>query len=335
MIREHKYILVILGAIFSVSIAFSQQPHFSQFTRNPVFYNPAFAGNTIRSKANLNYRNQWPALKAHYVTSSASVELNFDEFNSGFAALYLQDNAGSMNLTTRQFSLNYAYNLRLSRNMRLRMGLSSGYGRIGLDISKLIFGDQIILRAPVSGSVSQLNMSRVNFIDLGTGILLFQKNWWVGTSVHHFNAPNISLKNLDARMPPSYSFQGGAKIWTKKDIKKVELYSLVVLSSLIWQRQWKQHEVGVNFRYKILSYGMLYRQMLWEFSPSKQLNHDAIVFWLGYQSDRFSVAYSYDLGLFRFPTGGAHELSLQFEFASTLDIRKFSRKRYLVPCPKF
>ena len=66
---------VLLCLMIAVSlVADAQDPQFTQFYANPLYLNPAFAGSSRCPRVNINYRNQWPALKETYITTSASYD---------------------------------------------------------------------------------------------------------------------------------------------------------------------------------------------------------------------------------------------------------------------
>ncbi|HQK98508.1 MAG TPA: type IX secretion system membrane protein PorP/SprF, partial [Bacteroidia bacterium] len=64
-------------------VADAQDPQFTQFYANPLYLNPAFAGSGRCPRVGINYRNQWPALKQTYITTSASYDQHFDALNGG------------------------------------------------------------------------------------------------------------------------------------------------------------------------------------------------------------------------------------------------------------
>ena len=68
------------------------------------------------------------------------------------------------------------------------------------------------------------------------------------------------------------------------------------------------------------------------FNPSK----DALVFLLGLQITSLQFAYSFDFTLSELSSssGGAHEISLIYEF-ELVNPRRVKRKNKLIPCPTF
>lgn len=75
--------------------ASAQDVVFSQFYANPLYLNPALAGNAFDPRLTFNFRNQWPALNASFVTYSAGFDQHFDALSGGIGLHVLTDQIGS------------------------------------------------------------------------------------------------------------------------------------------------------------------------------------------------------------------------------------------------
>ena len=96
---------LLLGLLLGVSItASAQDPQFTQFYANPMYLNPAFAGSARCPRVAINYRNQWPALKKTYITTSASYDQHFDMLNGGVGLMVMNDKAGEGTIATTNIS---------------------------------------------------------------------------------------------------------------------------------------------------------------------------------------------------------------------------------------
>ena len=102
----------------------AQDPQFTQFYANPLYLNPAFAGAQRCPRVCLNYRNQWPALTGTFVTYTASYDQHVDPIG-GLGLLVLQDKAGESTLTTTNVSGIYSYQLNVTREFSIRLGLKA------------------------------------------------------------------------------------------------------------------------------------------------------------------------------------------------------------------
>jgi hypothetical protein len=82
---------------------------------------------------------------------------------------------------------------------------------------------------------------------------------------------------------------------------------------------------------------LYYRGLPLKNTRYEQANADAIIAMVGFEYKDFGMAYSYDLTLSKLVanSGGAHEISLVWEFADERKKRKRRRSKFLIPCAKF
>ena len=99
-----------------------QDPQFSQFYAAPLYMNPAFAGSTQQGRVGINYRNQWPAIDANFTTISAFADFYIEDKNSGVGGLLTRDYVGVVGLQSISFSLQYAYQLEITKELSFRPG---------------------------------------------------------------------------------------------------------------------------------------------------------------------------------------------------------------------
>ncbi len=66
-------------------------------------------------------------------------------------------------------------------------------------------------------------------------------------------------------------------------------------------------------------------------------SNEALIFSMGLIFDYFEFGYSYDFTISELSarTGGAHEISLQYEFGLTAHPRRVKKKNQVLPCPTF
>lgn len=335
--RKSIFYIAILLFLFGTN-ALAQDPQFSQFYSAPIYLNPAFAGNTTQGRVVLNYRNQWPALPAKFVSYAASFDYNFADLNSGVALALQQDRAGSAGLRYTNAAIHYAYDLRITRSLAFKPGLYLSYTFRDINYNELVFGDQIIYDNNTSLSASQFTAEPVRYPDVGTGFLFYTRNFWGGMAFHHVNRPNQSLISQEARLPMRFSMHAGYNLALKKNVKNKEISSFTFVANFKSQGKWDQLDLGTYFRYKIVTSGLFYRGVpLFKRNGFGYPNHDALVALLGVEYKDFSFGYTYDLTISRLVTdsGGAHEISLIYEFASDRAKRKSRRSRFKIPCAKF
>lgn len=333
--------------LFTLSLAdsFGQDPQLSQFYAAPMYLNPAFAGSALAPRVTLNYRNQWPALSANFVTTIASADTYLPNINSGVGIMVMSDRQFS-NLRTTDVAGQYAYQLKINEDIRVRAGIQASYVNRSIDYFGLVFGDQLSNRGVSGPSLDPIASTgpRLNYADFSGGLLTYSDKFWGGVSVHHINRPNQSLTGGLERLPMRISVQGGIKIplgaWEignglGRDMGRERSIS----PTMMFRKQGKfsQLDAGVYLTYDPLTFGLWYRGI-----PLKQFqginSHDALVVLVGYRQDNFSVGYSYDatvsgLGM---ATGGSHEISLSYTFEQLFEPKqRYPKRKKELACPKF
>ena len=96
-----------------------------------------------------------------------------------------------------------------------------------------------------------------------------------------------------------------------------------------------QMSIGVNYHIDPIFIGVWYRGKPWESTVSGSVQQDAMVFQMGMYLDRMTVGYSYDFstsGLSN-ASGGAHEISIMYEFNVKPIQRGVKKRNRLIPCP--
>src|SRR5580704_12581846 len=110
-----KYFLVASVCLYAIS-AFGQDPTFSQYDANQLYYNPAYAGYKENARIGLTYRNLWPnvpgkdfpgPLSTYSATGDAYFNVQ-DKFMGGAGAFVMQDVEGQGYLTTTSAGLIYS-----------------------------------------------------------------------------------------------------------------------------------------------------------------------------------------------------------------------------------
>lgn len=333
-------------SIIILVIAFeskAQDPQFTQFYAMPLYLNPAFAGTTIKTRGSLIYRNQWPSIPKAFVTFSGSADHNLDIYNSGIGILFTTDRAGSGGLKSTDVSALYSYQINLPNNWVVRPGLQLGYTIRSVDYTNLTFGDQLDFNA--SGGIATAetnNFQNLSYIDISSGLLAYNEQYWFGVSSHHLNRPNQSLTDENSPLPIRLTVHGGAKFPLNVRMGKGlanETEKPSISPAFIYKAQGKfdQLDVGFYVNYEPMVFGIWYRGLPIKQSVQGVFNHDALAFLVGFHYRELKIGYSYDLTVSKLgpPSGGAHEISISYEVDYGNKKRKIKRKDMYIPCPKF
>jgi type IX secretion system PorP/SprF family membrane protein len=302
------YILFLLASALSSSQVRGQDPHFTQASRIPTWYNPAAAGHGVEHiRLTMLYRNQWSSVMSPFKTQG----LFFDKQVSkvGFGANLVNNSSGDAGI--RQFFLNgqLSYRLKFGKHA-LASGVQVGFIQKSFDPSKMTFDDQYTSDQgfnpanPTSESFSYTTLTRPDF---GVGMLWTygkqgkdQLYPYAGLSIQHLNQPKESFIEQDNIIPRKFSAQAGVGIWVRESW-------FITPAILFTQQQFaKELQSSITVRLPLedrnqVEGGLIFR------------NKDAIALYAGYQWNSFMAGMSYDVNISGATGGpGAFELSLTY-----------------------
>lgn len=300
----------------------AQDPVFSQYYNSPLQLNPAFAGNATSPIFVLNYRNQWPSWPAAYRTFSFSYDQFFEGFNSGIGFSILSDDAGDGILKSINVSGIYSYRVIVNDDLQIKFGIEASLTQLRLDWNKLLFLDQIdpAIGATPGGSVIPSSETRPNdltnyYMDISTGMLIYNRKYYAGFSLKHLNSPNNSFVSSPtdqySGVPVRLSLHGGYQIHLEPGNKYHSGTILTPNILFVKQSGLSQINVGTIFGLRSFHTGVWYRHAF--------KNPDAFIFSFGVRSGVFKISYSFDFTVSELAinnTGGSHELGILINLES-------------------
>ncbi|HAA13177.1 MAG TPA: hypothetical protein DCE41_16400, partial [Cytophagales bacterium] len=140
-----KYVLYALVWIGVSTPARAQENSlFSHAYINPYFYNPAFAGSQGGATIYGVYRQQFVGINGAPQTTAITYHQPIGE-KIGVGAYALNDSRGLLN--TASFLGTFVYQVELTRDQSLRMGISTGVGSNSIDLTGTNPDDPAILNA--------------------------------------------------------------------------------------------------------------------------------------------------------------------------------------------
>ncbi|MDP2422807.1 MAG: type IX secretion system membrane protein PorP/SprF [Bacteroidales bacterium] len=293
----------------------AQDAQFSQFYGNPLYLNPALAGNKICPRITLNYRNQWPAIPASFVTYSVSADRYVEALSGSVALMAFSDNAGGGILTNNAISGIYSYRLEIEREFVLTTGFQASFQQVSLDWNRLIFESQITdPNGPQEPVPSDKALNKI-FPDFSTGFVLgMYYRYFVGFAAHHLTQPSLSVYDADgvnydpnSKQNLKITAHAGALFNLQRPARFLDPDKAPTISpNILYQQQgaFKQLNVGLYTTLYPVTIGFWYR---YAFN-----NSDAFIALLGFEYEKIKLGYTYDYtvsGLSN-ATGGAHEISL-------------------------
>lgn len=330
-----KALLIFLLAITGVSQA--QDFQLSQYYQAPLYLNPGFTGITPQQRIVLNHRVQWPNLPQAFTTYAFSYDIFVNELRSGFGVLVTTDKMGSAGWRTTNASFLYSYKVKLTDKIVFSPGLSFGYGSNGLDRTKLLMGDELQYDGETA-DVELRKLGRTNYFDFTSGFLVYSRKTWIGATFTHMNRPNLSVLNEVSRLPMKTAIHGGVRLNLSADRRSPRASYLT--PSFIYRTQgpsFSQLDLGVNYHIDPVSLGLWYRGKPFKQSVINSVEQDAVILYLGLYLKQLTIGYSYDFTVSELQTasGGAHEISIVYEFTSKPSNKSVKKKYRLIPCPSF
>ena len=244
------------------------------------------------------------------------------------------DNAGSGILRTTQASLMYAYNLRASKNLYFNLAVQGTFYQKALNWDLLQFGDQI---DPQQGFVlptseTPPDNTSVMFPDFSAGMVFGWKGiLHGGVAVHHLTQPDMAFYSqnenklpmkITGHMGVNISLEGSSQGFLEEEEPRFYLSP-----NVLYQQQGEFHQLNAGIyvvRLPIIVGGWFRHNFE---------NADALILLIGLSHNNLKIGYSYDITLSKLKsnTGGAHEVSVAWQFAC---IEK-RRKIRAIKCPSF
>jgi len=216
-----------IGWLSQLNYAHGQQdPQFTLFNFNQLYFNPATAGADGTTRFQLLHRIQWAGYQTttgdpgapNTLVFSGSAPLNF--MKSAVGVHYVNDRIGVTG--SQEFQLSNAYRIDINDNtlaLGARVGLQNRY----IDFSKLIAreaGDPLI----PAGRVAQSQP------DLALGAFYDAATYYIGVSVNHLNKPsfNYGTATGDSPLEPNIYVNAGYR-W--EPVYGLEIQPMLLLKS--------------------------------------------------------------------------------------------------------
>jgi type IX secretion system PorP/SprF family membrane protein len=336
----------IIGAVifcFAAVFSYGQDPHFSQFFSSPLTLNPAFTAKFDGSlRVAGNYRNQWPAFNNVY--STATVSVDFPMFQKslpekdifGLGILALTDKEGQGLVSSNYLGISAAYHKALTDEgyQQLSAGFQAVYGMKKIDLTKLVFEDQL---SPTgfdlqkgSSDLSNIKKANIQYLDMNAGVLFTSStaptnNLYFGASLYHINKPNESFTGGDWNTATRATLSAGG-FFPLSEI-------ITIHTSALYQQQAKATEftIGGALSATIGNPNVEDQQPTSVYLGSWLRLKDALIPYVGLEFQGFRIGATYDINTSSLKTGSQSRGGME---VSLIYIRP-SQESKGIPCPKF
>jgi len=179
--------LLIVGA---TQLSAQQDPQFTQYMFNTIYYNPGFSGVEGVTKFTALHRNQWLGYSSSFgdggapTTQLITFTTPIFKLHSGFGGYISHDNIGAFNNYEGQLS--YAYHLAV-KNSKLSFGVRAGVFSQTLDFNKY----RAIDYEPDLNQGVQTQVKP----DMAVGIFWKKEKYYLGASVNHLTHASFNFGN--------------------------------------------------------------------------------------------------------------------------------------------
>lgn len=329
--RNKLFILLVACCFYSKGWA--QDPVFTQYFLIPETLNPGFSGFMETTYTGIIHREQWPDLDLKIDTDYAFVNTWSESMNSGIGLSVLNQRENLTKYNFSQINANYAYKVRINDSWIFRPAIEAGFGIKSFAFQNLLLQDQINIRSGVINANSidpTLKNDKINFFDIGAGMVFNTENMWIGLSMKHLNRPNIAF-TAKGNVPLNtfFSLSTGYE-FLLADYIDVEFFpyatKMFVTSNYMQQGKYNRLDIGSSILFEKMFFGATAVT-----NPSKNGTNSnlltSINLFTGLQYDNLRLGLSYDINTTKIgKTGGIYELSLTYQF--NLDVKCFGCPNY-------
>lgn len=200
---KKTFLLFLIVGCFQADLFGQQDPQFTHYMFNTLYYNPGYAGVEGVTKLTAIHRSQWLGYQPTVggggapTTQIVSFSTPIYKIKSGFGAFIMNDRLGPQNNLEIQAS--YAYHL-MVKDTKLSFGMKAGlYSQtINFNLYRPIDQNDPILKS--SGKESQVRP------DLAMGVFMQREKYYAGVSLNHLikSEFDFGLSQRNALQPHIY-----------------------------------------------------------------------------------------------------------------------------------
>lgn len=317
-----KFVLYLLLTMVSIIKVRAQDPIFTQYFLVPETINPAFTGTLVTGYSGIIHRSQWPNENRRIDTEYAFINGPIGpDREMGLGLTILNQREVFTNYNYVQINGVYSYNVNLNDDWKLRLGIEAGYGRKNFNFRSLLLEDQInsddgsISEGTVDPSILNYN-DKIDFLDISSGLLLFNEKAWFGASLKHLNKPNIAFTEY-ASIPLEMFLSIHSGYSLSLDDSHLTFIpdqtNILLTANYMKQAQYNRLDFGTAIELKPLMVGVIGATNPGGKSDNSHLLTSVNIFG-SIQLNRFVIGYSYDINTSKLGnTQGVHELSITWQ----------------------
>ena len=289
------YIIILAIVTGFTGLQGQQMPQYTQYMFNDFLINPAIAGVDNFYQIRTNHRFQWVGLMDPPVTNSLAFYGPHTKLPMGYGAYIYNDVTGPTSRTGLTGS--YAYNIAITDDIRLSMGLSASIMQYRID------GTQLNPRDVSDPSILQV-VSTSYLPDVGIGAYLYADEFYVGLSLAQLLNNNLKIfdnRNGLNRLKTHFNLVGAYRF----QINDVWMFEPSLMIKGTVPKEWA-FDLTARVEWNKTFWGALaYRAQ------------ESVGVLIGYRyEEQLLFGYSYDIGIstLRKYNTGTHEIMIGYRF---------------------
>jgi type IX secretion system PorP/SprF family membrane protein len=298
-----KNLFTIIFLLLGISLWAQQEPHYTHFMYNQQLYNPAYVGSRPASLTGL-HRSQWIGFEGAPYSEVVSFQSPIMRQRAGIGGTISRYAIG---ISYAWFgSAAYSYNLKLTEDLNLRLGLQATLEYLGID-----FNDpRVVTVSPFDPSHMPGEFQDDYVGNVGVGAYLTYKNmFYFGASAPQLYPNDIGLNDISritAQIAPHRYFNLGAVIPVNDQLDLMPNFLV----------KWVDNaplDFDLNFSVRYLqkvTAGLTYRAG----GDGKGDSMDGLVFFQMHPKFGAGIGYDYTLSGLRQYQSGTVEVLLRYDF---------------------
>lgn len=321
-----KRILIAIVCALSATVVHAQQDaHYSLYMFNGLFLNPAYSGSHEAIDLVGIYRHQWAGIDGAPRTGNVSINAPLRRNQYALGLVLLGDRIGLSTSWTATAS--FAYRIPIKRKVKIALGISAS-----ATYYQQRNTDAIPQELQAQGYYDQNYSTNTNLFvpNVGAGIYIYAKKWYVGLSAPHLIPMSINKKfsvNASegvARQYNHYLLTAGVVIGKEKSVVKFRPSVMVKYVKGL-------HKNIPDFD---VSAGLLFADRFWlggTYRLAAGLDNKkgtAAIAWMQVMiTHQLKIGYGFEYalsGLNKYATVGTHDIMIGYEFNN-------KKKRYVSP----
>jgi type IX secretion system PorP/SprF family membrane protein len=319
---------------FCTARVFGQDPNFSNFNNNKIYYNPGYVGMDYGLRLNSAYRRQWPNIPGKFQTFYACFDqsIRVSRGTGGFGFIALSNTEGEGALQNISIGIPVSARIHLSENSIIQLGAMPSFSFNSINWDRFVFSGQL---DPFYGNINpstfvppDAGVSKKSYADIfNVGLVFrhenaspqansskFYRKFEAGISGFHLSEPNQSFTNSNAPLSAKYVFFAN---YTTSVFLNYDGYMLIQ-PSFLTEMQWKMHSYMAGVNTSFTDYNIDFG-VWWRNRNIDLRNTDAIIVMFGYRfivdknnNSILNTSLSYDITVSKLngATMGSPEISV-------------------------